>query len=225
MSTSSSLDYDQFGDLELAHFDALKAAGILHRNISLMNLILALRYGPRSNHSRFMDKLHTEKRDTLCRKIDGLGRQGVLVDWGYTVPVPSLSDPVAAEDSEHQLTARNVEHVVSRPSPITESVGSSLSDPFIIATSPIKPTDFLDGSADCVPVVDIGSPNSAPRLKLVSKLRASDEIVLPMGADKPDDDSCHTLDANPLHHMVSLIRPSEVSFLTSETGHLVLDVC
>ena len=118
MSTSSSLDYDQFGDLELAHFDALKAAGILHRDISLMNLILALRYGPRSNHSRFMDKLHTEKRDALCRKIDSLGRRGVLVDWGYAVPVPSLSDPVAAEDSEHQLTARNIEHVVSRPSPV-----------------------------------------------------------------------------------------------------------
>ena len=131
---------------------------------------------------------------------------------------------MAAEDLEHQLTAHNVEHVVSRPSPVTESVDSSLSDPFIITTSPIKPADSLDRSADCVPVVDIGSPNSAPHLKLVSKLGASDEIVLPMGADKPDDDSCHTLDTNPLHRTVSLIRPSEVSFLTSETGHLVLDV-
>ena len=73
-----------------------------------------------------MENFSAEQQDSLCKKIDGLARRGVLVDWGYAVPFPPPSTLV--DDS---------------------SFGNGP------LTSPIKPEDDSDMSGNYVPVVNI----------------------------------------------------------------------
>ena len=162
---------------ESAHYDTVMIAGILHRDVSLGNLVLSRRCGPRSNHRRFMHSLSTEQQDSLCKKIDHLLRRGVLVDWGYAVPVALPSTPI--DDS-----------FLGNGPP----------------TSPIEPIGVSDTPSDYIPIVNVGlRDKSTSQLIPMSELSPADEIVLLMGPSDPADDPQHTIDASPLHRTVRIL--------------------
>ena len=162
---------------ESAQYDTVTIAGILHHDVSLGNLVLSLWCGPQSNHRRFMHSLSTEQQDSLCKKIDHLLQWGVLVDWGYAVPVALPSTPV--DDS-----------FLGNGPP----------------TSPIEPIGISDMPSNYIPIMNVGlHDESTSRLIPMSKLSPADEIVLLTGPSDPADDPWHTIDASLLHQMVHIL--------------------
>jgi len=73
-------------------------------------------------------------------------------------------------------------------------------------TQPITmPSQMVDKSTNCVPVIPVFSDNAQPTLTLVSELTKDDDIVLTMGPQADaESDPCHTIDTSPLYHMVHL---------------------
>ena len=80
----------------VAHRDALRKMGILHRDISLFNLFLVMAMQSTLGVD-FVDRVLDESRRTRIReKVQKLSCRGLLGDWGYAVPIhgDSSSDKV-----------------------------------------------------------------------------------------------------------------------------------
>ncbi|KAF9228180.1 hypothetical protein BS17DRAFT_850230 [Gyrodon lividus] len=137
-----------FLDYIVAHKYALQMAGVLHQDISLIDVLLAFRKIKQTNYQMFKDLLEAEAWKRLRNKLDCLTRQGILADWGYAVPV-SL-DTAAGPTNEV---------VPDMPEPATAMAADKYA-PY----SPLQmPTDSLAGdqeSDNCVPVKKIGSANN-----------------------------------------------------------------
>ena len=74
-------------ELLIAHKRAFENAGILHHDISLVNLFLTFTTH-RSDHQEFIQKISGRSRheqDALCTKISHLKQRGLLGNWGYAV--------------------------------------------------------------------------------------------------------------------------------------------
>ena len=195
----------------IAHLDAVEIARILHRDTSLMNLLLSRKTHFRSNHHRFMGKLTTEQSECLCQKIDKLTRRGLLANWGYAVPTTPPSPSPAINDPEPRLpgssTTPNEPLLSVADEPLLEADGIPLvTDPFNqTPTSPIEPPTTEDAKCvNYVPVVGVGSSNLRTTLVPVSELDPSHNIVLSMGTSSPEDGPRHTIDSSPLYRTVSI---------------------
>ncbi|KAF9230846.1 hypothetical protein BU15DRAFT_83115 [Melanogaster broomeanus] len=66
-----------FLDYVITHKDAIEKAGILHRDISLLNILLTFRQG------------HADR--------DDFGQRGLLADWGYAVPISEFEQPYSCQ--------------------------------------------------------------------------------------------------------------------------------
>jgi len=155
----------------------VEVAGILHRNVSLVNLFLTCTK-QRSNHANFVQKmsgLFVNAQVELCERIGNVKQRGVLGDWGYAVPMTDHSTATCS----------------STTSP-------DAADP---PTQPITmPSQMADKSTNCVPVVPVFSDNAQPTLTLVSELTKADDIVLAMGPQADaESDPHHTIDTSPLY--------------------------
>ncbi|KIJ67422.1 hypothetical protein HYDPIDRAFT_25878 [Hydnomerulius pinastri MD-312] len=75
-----------------AHRDAVEKASVLHRDISLLNLLLVgwdnVNMDRRSD---FLNHLPTGTRELLRSKLKNLPHRGLLADWGCAVPIAGLS--------------------------------------------------------------------------------------------------------------------------------------
>ena len=70
-----------------AHRDALQVAHVLHRDISLFNLLLVLAMQSDLGVD-FVDRALQEPECTrIQEKIHKLSRRGLLGDWGYGIPM------------------------------------------------------------------------------------------------------------------------------------------
>ena len=195
----------QFTDIwDIAHLDAVEIARILHHDTSLMNLLLSRRNGFRSNHSKFMDRLSAEQKETLCKRIDNLARRGVLADWGYAVPIASSPSPSPAVNHPGSSTThQHLPSMINEPPSVADGVPTT--DPFNPPTSPIEPPNTdANLCVNYVPVEEVGSHNLGTKLVPVSELNSYDNIVLLTGASNPEDDLRYTIDASPLHRTVSI---------------------
>ena len=77
------------------HREALWAAGILHRDISLFNLLLVAAVKSKLGVD-FLDRaLQEPDRSQVHEKIKALPRHSLLGDWGYTVPINKANSLVA----------------------------------------------------------------------------------------------------------------------------------
>ncbi|KAF9227896.1 hypothetical protein BS17DRAFT_813772 [Gyrodon lividus] len=177
-----------FLDYIVAHKYALQTAGVLHRDISLINLLLAFRKTKRTNYQMFKDLLKAEAWKRLRDKLDCLTRQGILADWGYAVPV-----------SLDTATGPTNKVVPDMPEP----AAAMATDKYAPYSPPQTPTDSLAGdqeSDNCVSVKKIGSASEAIQVVPVSELAMDDEIVLLMGTSNPENDLRHMINSSPLHH-------------------------
>ncbi|KAF8547632.1 hypothetical protein OG21DRAFT_1490051 [Imleria badia] len=127
-----------FLDYIVAHkdareMDAREIARILHRDISLVNLLLAWRMKGRSCHKTWMTNLSLDQRNLLKERINELQWCGVLADWGYVVLLPATADEVGPDmpltsvlsqnaSSENQVLVTNRESAgaVPVPTPISQ---------------------------------------------------------------------------------------------------------
>ncbi|KAF8838470.1 hypothetical protein BDN67DRAFT_1013052 [Paxillus ammoniavirescens] len=186
-----------FLDYIVAHKYALQMAGVLHQDISLINLLLALCKTKRTNYQMFTDLLKAEAWKHLRNKLDRLTRQGILVDWGYAVPV-SLD-----------TTAGPPDEVV----PVMPEPAAAMAADKCVPCGPLEtPTDSLASNQEpdnCVPVKKIGSASEAIRVVPVLELAVDDEIVLLMGNSNPENDLCHTIDSSPLHRTLVMAGPGQ----------------
>jgi len=63
-------------------------ANILHRDISLLNLLLVSSNTLEKDHSlEFLDGLPSVAYERLVQKLEEIARRGFLADWGYAVPL------------------------------------------------------------------------------------------------------------------------------------------
>lgn len=78
-----------------AHKDAIEKACILHRDISLFNLLLDT-WNRSDDRMQFLNVLPEQTRKRLYQQIKAsVSHRGLLVDWGYAVPIePASSEPV-----------------------------------------------------------------------------------------------------------------------------------
>ena len=171
----------------IAHKDAVEVAHILHRDLSLPNLILAPPQG-RSNHAKFMHHLPISTREVLCARIEGLGRRGVLADWGYAVPTTECLSTSGLTTSD---------------SPEPPACELSPCNP---PTSPIEiPPEIGDldncESSNYVCTARVGSNDGSTQLTLASELTEDDDIIVPMGS-AAENDSHPTINSSPLHRTV-----------------------
>lgn len=92
------MNFSNLIELLVAHKNAVEIARILHRDISLFNLLLAC-VTQRSNHLEFIQKMSSlcaADQIALCARIASVKRRGVLADWGYAVP---MAEPTTITDS------------------------------------------------------------------------------------------------------------------------------
>lgn len=160
------------------HRDAFEKAGVLHRDVSLFNLLFVLiaaaansnlggsegeeLVGKRTTDFLNDSGLEEEKRIELSKhKITArITRRGLLADWGYSIP--------------NQSRGPNELQDVQLP--------SSNSSPTVYVRSP--------------------SSNSETKTKSLSDLECKDNIVIPLFNESLPDDSDVPIDANPLHRTV-----------------------
>ena len=163
-------------ELLIAHKNAVEVAGILHRDVSLVNLFLT--YTTQSNHMEFVQKmsgLSANAQVELCERIGNVKQQGVLGDWGYTVPMTEHSTGTASPD------------VAADPPTLSIKM----------------PSQTADKSTNCVLAIPVFSNNVQPALTLVPELMKDHDIVLAMGPQaSAESDPRHTIDTSPLYCMV-----------------------
>lgn len=170
-------------ELLIAHKRAFENAGILHHDISLVNLFLTFATH-RSDHWEFIQKISGRSRheqDALCTKISHLKQHRLLGDWGYAV-----------------LGAKCI-------TTATDSGTDQLPDGAHPPTLPVEiPAEFdhLAEPSNCVPVVPVHSMNAITSLTPISDLTKEDNIVLNMGPGMGND-PCDTIDTSPLYCTVS----------------------
>lgn len=85
----------------LAHRDAVRKARILHRDISLLNLLVIIWDGTQAeDRLEFLDQLPEKTRDHLRQRIKAsVSHRGLLADWGYAVPIELPSELPATRPS------------------------------------------------------------------------------------------------------------------------------
>ncbi|KAI6026899.1 hypothetical protein PISMIDRAFT_109164 [Pisolithus microcarpus 441] len=170
-----------FIDYVLTHKDAIDKAKVLHRDISLLNLLL-VHWSPSINDDRCLDfliDLPPETCKCLQDKIRGLPYQGLLVDWGYAMPLD-----VPASDPEH----------IPKASPSTPPHNAP-------PTSPISLPGNLALGDDSVPI-QISDPDEIKGCIVhiaLTELKDDHEIALSMGRDTSPDQLQLLIDTNPLY--------------------------
>lgn len=181
-----------------AHRDALKKAGILHRDISLFNLLL-VRSAESEERLEFLDGLPRGTRD-LRQKIEKfVSHRGLLGDWGYTVPINATTSQPAT----------------GLPTPDLDS-------------NPFANDTLLTSSKygeDVVPAAKVSRNGQEHTIRYtsVSHLGWDHNIKLRMAGD-PLDFAWPTVDTNPLYRTVnhSLVPYSYLSEPFT-SGDLVMD--
>ncbi|KAG9315338.1 hypothetical protein JVU11DRAFT_4481 [Chiua virens] len=158
-----------FLDCIIAHKNTVQLAQVLHCDISLVNLLLAIVTHAKKQraHKQYLQcYLSTKTQLQLQQRIDTLSQQGILVDWGYTVPVPVPATPTPPTDDTNDPST-----------PHSESVP---------LTSPIDVDPLCIGTKE--------KTKSQP----ISELMGDPNIVLLMGTDDPEEDSRHMINSCPL---------------------------
>ncbi|KAI6016826.1 hypothetical protein PISMIDRAFT_15760 [Pisolithus microcarpus 441] len=90
-----------FIDYVLIHKNVITKANILHRDISLLNLLLVSWNALEKDHSlKFLNNLPQATHQELLKKLVKLSCWGLLANWGYTVP---LDAPCSGVDAAAQL--------------------------------------------------------------------------------------------------------------------------
>lgn len=93
--------------LLVVHRNALRRAGILHRDISLFNLLLVLAIHNDLGED-FLGALQVEpEKAELQGKIQKLSRRGLLCDWGYAVPTGDTEDFTQGDVSGIRSSSEN----------------------------------------------------------------------------------------------------------------------
>ncbi|KIM57137.1 hypothetical protein SCLCIDRAFT_29083 [Scleroderma citrinum Foug A] len=170
-----------FLDYVVAHKQAFEKAGILHRDISLVNLFLTS-VTHRSNHREFIQRISGQfrhKQDTLCTRIGDLKWCGLLGDWGYAVPGAECITTTIANLETDQLPDGT--HAPTLPVEIPAEFNHSVE------------------SSNCIPIMPVDSMNASTSLTPVSDLSKEDDIMLTMGPDTPENDPRDTIDTSPLY--------------------------
>ena len=161
----------------LAHRDAIVLTKVLHRDISLFNLLFA----PRTPQRNLLEDL-LECHETLQGLINKwCPHHGLLADWGYAVPTPDHPDFSLSDDSFFMSG-------VPPGCPTTHTAKQSETLPL-----PHRP--------QYPPLVDSAPVKQAEGVVFVpcSKLHSMDDIVILMASDTSQsmDDA-----KDKLHHMV-----------------------
>ena len=99
------------------HKNVIKKACILHRDISLLNLLLIIWNGLEAERSlNFLDDLPSETCEQLPPKLWGIPHWGFLTDWGYAVHINTMNHQdstttmFAPSPSHHRLLLMSREH-------------------------------------------------------------------------------------------------------------------
>ncbi|KAF8444700.1 hypothetical protein L210DRAFT_3530672 [Boletus edulis BED1] len=96
-------------DYILSHKDALEKTGILHCDITLMNLFIVEQKLWAHQQLDFLEMLPVEKRQNFALKILQLPHRGLLSDWGYSVLYQAEQlalDPAAVDILPHEAQQR-----------------------------------------------------------------------------------------------------------------------
>ncbi|KAG6375434.1 hypothetical protein JVT61DRAFT_2991 [Boletus reticuloceps] len=94
-----------FIDYILSHKDAFEKTGILHCDITLMNLFIVEQKLWAHRQLDFLEMLPVEKRQNFALKIQQLPHRGLLGDWGYSVLYQAEQlalDPAAVDILSHE---------------------------------------------------------------------------------------------------------------------------
>ncbi|KAG6371483.1 hypothetical protein JVT61DRAFT_9518 [Boletus reticuloceps] len=183
------IDFSSLGELLVAfldciitHKDAVNLARILHRDISLVNLLLATTKAEhRTTHEKYIQYyISGQAQVDLCKRISCLTRRGVLADWGYATPITPTT--------------------VSADSPSTPS---SEGDPPTLPTEigPLASQMPIGAWVEAETPIDLVPVRQIDGVTMVSASQLTDEhdIVLLMGTDDPKKDLRHTIDSSPLY--------------------------
>ncbi|KAI5986625.1 hypothetical protein EDD15DRAFT_2373072 [Pisolithus albus] len=174
------LDYVQI------HKDAIVKAKVLHRDISLLNLLLVIWDASRGDSHRldFLDHLPPETREHLQAKIQEIPYRGFLADWGYAVPIDvPQTEAYTTPEPEGPSTSPSTPHHDAPP------------------TSPISPPNTSTSVDNSVPVRIPVPSEGTDRVAYIalSELKDVHEIMLSMGRDPLPDRSQPSVDTNPLY--------------------------
>jgi len=119
------------------HKDTIDKANILHRDISLLNLLLIGLDDDSSFDFVIHSHLSPETHQSLLHKLQRISHWGLLADWGYAVPLYAVKPPSPVDATTPAFCHQPTSAVVSS-SPLT---------PFTIdetPTSPVPVPDDLD---------------------------------------------------------------------------------
>ncbi|KAF8124294.1 hypothetical protein EV363DRAFT_1299830 [Boletus edulis] len=147
-------------DCICAHRDALKDACVLHRDISLFNLLLVAAMQSDLGVDFVDHVLHGSERARIREKIQKLSRRGLLGDWGYAIPVPNNSSP----DSQPQAPSATAIPTGSNSSSDMQSQVPHHSTPVLHVMdqtkhSVVSPDNLLGTHDIVIPVADEDLPN------------------------------------------------------------------
>jgi hypothetical protein len=153
----------------LAHRDAIKLAKILHRDISLFNLL----FTPGAPQRNLLEDLlwSLPQMETKCREtLQGLVDKwcpchGLLADWGYAVPTPDHPD-FSSLDNLFSMSGVPL----GRPTTHTAECSEKLPLPHHLKYPPL---------VDSVPVKRAEDVVFVP----CNELQSTDDIVIPMASD------------------------------------------
>ena len=157
---------------------------ILHRNISLLNL-LAIQNGSDCCLD-FLGALSPEIRECLLPKLRTMAYRGLLGDWGYAVPLAEAhfntgSEPIADPSSPHPLSPPT--SPISVPNDLDFQCNNFI---------PVRAMPSLDEFESQVPGLEYIA---------IKSLEDNHNISLTVGRESSHDRP--SIDTNPLYHTVS----------------------
>ena len=179
-------------------------AKILHRDMSLLNLLLVVWNRLETEYSLdFIDKsdLPLQTREELRSKLEGIPHRGFLADWGYAVPFDVPRDDTNPTSTECAVSfdASQSPHHPSSPltsihSDAVQTSPISVDTPYAASDERVVPIRLLDSNPD--------SPDEVHYVGL-SDLKDSHNITLSMSDETNLDPFRPAIDNNPLYHTVS----------------------